>query len=183
VLEVAVPPFPDMAQLDLGIASDERLGRVGHEDLPRLRCGAQRLDAVAERTEVPRAPVDDPTRMDRHVDWRRVLSRKPFLGLQRSANADGRTDGIGTRSKSHHDVVRGDLRLTAVLAAHDAQDDALLPSEQSRDVPLVERVEAVVGLADDGDLVQSVRADDLVGLVADARKAADVRNGCRGDDV
>src|SRR5207237_1073024 len=35
--------------------------------------------------------------------------------------------------------------------------------EQARDVPLVERVEDVVGLADDGDLLERVRADDGVG--------------------
>ena len=38
--------------------------------------------------------------------------------------------------------------------------------QQAGDVPLVERVEDLVGLADDGDLLQRVRADDHVGLLA-----------------
>jgi hypothetical protein len=38
--------------------------------------------------------------------------------------------------------------------------------EQARDVPVVERLEAVVRLSDDRELVQAMRTDDGVGLAA-----------------
>src|SRR5207247_3937956 len=96
---------------------------------------------------------------------------------RRSAALEPRAPPTPTRATSF----TGEVRPGGAADVLGVDDDERHPARRAGDVPLVERLNAVVRLPYNGDLLERARTDDVVSLLTDAREPGDVGDG-RGRD-
>src|SRR6266536_2264845 len=160
--------------------------RARQRDHPnRYELGPSRVQVPAQRCPAPREVCPAPAAS--HPPLPPAWSPAPAPGAH-ALDPTHRSTSRPPSTRSERPFTRASLRTTWLHAANALERVSELfgwttssVGQESGDVPLVQRVEAVVGLADDGDLLQRVRADDQVSFRAQAREAVDMPDRRRGD--